>query len=126
MHVGISSGNQALTRWAYLAPVQPKSGRVLRLVVGGGVRLALFGIAVALALTQPMTDMLYGVRATDPVTFSAVAIVLAVTSLLACYIPARRAMDEPPPAPSCNGLATSKVHGNSEAVPGRQLGPQDG
>ncbi len=75
-------------------------GSVLRLVVGGGVRLALFGIAVgiaaALALTQLMTDMLYGVRATDPVTFSAVAIVLAVTSLLACYIPARRAMKVDP------------------------------
>jgi putative ABC transport system permease protein len=73
---------------------------VLRLVVGGGARLALFGIAAgiatALALTQLMTGLLYGVRATDPITFSAVAIVLAATSLLACYIPARRAMNVDP------------------------------
>ena len=55
-------------------------GNVLRLVVGGGVRLTVLGIAVgiaaALALTRLMTDLLYGVRATDPVTFGAVTIVL--------------------------------------------------
>jgi predicted permease len=75
-------------------------GSVLRLVVGGGARLALrgigLGIAAALALTQLMTDLLYGVRATDPVTFGAVTIVLAATSLLACYLPARRAMKVDP------------------------------
>jgi putative ABC transport system permease protein len=71
-------------------------GSILGLVVGGGARLALLGIAVgmvaALALTRLMTDLLYGVRATDPVTFCAMAIVLVATSLLACYIPARRAI----------------------------------
>lgn len=71
-------------------------GSVLRLVVGSGARLALLGItagmAAALALTRLMTDLLYGVRPTDPVTFSVVTIVLAATSILACYIPARRAM----------------------------------
>jgi putative ABC transport system permease protein len=70
-------------------------GSVLRLVVGTGARLAFFGIAagtaVALALTRLMTDLLYGVRPADPVTFSVVTIVLAATSILACYIPARRA-----------------------------------
>ena len=70
-------------------------GNVLRLVVGGGVRLAVLGIAMgmaaALALTRLMTDLLYGVRATDPLIFSAVSIVLGTASLLACYIPARRA-----------------------------------
>jgi ABC-type antimicrobial peptide transport system permease subunit len=69
---------------------------VLRLVVGTGARLALFGIgagtAVALALTRMMTDLLYGVRPADPATFTVVTIVLASTSILACYIPARRAM----------------------------------
>ena len=71
-------------------------GSVLRLVVGTGARLALFGIAagtaVALALTRMMMDLLYGVRPADPVTFAVVTIVLASTSILACYIPARRAM----------------------------------
>jgi putative ABC transport system permease protein len=71
-------------------------GAVLRLVVGGGARLALLGISVgmaaAFALTRLMTDLLFGVRPTDPVTFCVVAIVLAITSLLACYIPARRAV----------------------------------
>ena len=70
-------------------------GSVLRLVVGTGARLVLLGIAagtaIALALTRLMTDLLYGVRPADPLTFSVVTIVLAATSILACYIPARRA-----------------------------------
>ena len=69
---------------------------VLRLVVGSGARLAILGIvagtAAALILTRLMTGLLYGVRPADPVTFSIVTIVLAATSVLACYIPARRAM----------------------------------
>jgi putative ABC transport system permease protein len=71
-------------------------GNVLRLVVVGGARLAFLGIAVgltaALALTRLMKVLLFGVRPTDPLTFGAVIAVLAVTSILACYIPARRAM----------------------------------
>jgi len=70
-------------------------GSVLRLVVGTGARLALLeiaaGTAIALALTRLMTDLLYGVRPADPLTFSVVTIVLTATSILACYIPARRA-----------------------------------
>jgi ABC-type antimicrobial peptide transport system permease subunit len=70
-------------------------GSVLRLVVGTGARLALVGIAagtaIALALTRLMTDLLYGVRPADTVTSSFATIVLAATSILACYIPARRA-----------------------------------
>jgi len=68
---------------------------VLRLVIGDGGRLALTGIAVgiiaALALTRLLTTLLYGVRPTDVPTFLAGALVLSSTSLLACYIPARRA-----------------------------------
>ena len=69
---------------------------VLRLVVVGGARLAFLGIAVglavALALTRLMKVLLFGVRPTDPLTFGVVIAVLAATSILACYIPARRAM----------------------------------
>jgi putative ABC transport system permease protein len=69
---------------------------VLRLVVVGGARLAFLGITVgltaALALTRLLKVLLFGVRPTDPLTFGSVIAVLAVTSILACYIPARRAM----------------------------------
>ena len=75
-------------------------GSVLRLVVGGGAGLAFLGITVgiaaALALTRLMTDLLYGVRPADPATFGIVITMLAATSLLACYIPARRAMKVDP------------------------------
>jgi len=68
---------------------------VLRLVVGQGARMALLGVALGLAaamgLTRLMSDMLYGVSATDPLTFTAVAILLLLVALVACYIPARRA-----------------------------------
>jgi len=68
---------------------------VLRLVVSGGARLTILGmtigIAIALLLTRLMTDLLYGVRATDPATFCLVAIILGGTSLAACYLPAQRA-----------------------------------
>jgi putative ABC transport system permease protein len=75
-------------------------GTVLRLVVAGGLRLAALGtaagIAASLALTRLMTGLLFGVRATDPVTFASVTAVVAATSLAACYIPARRAMKVDP------------------------------
>jgi putative ABC transport system permease protein len=68
---------------------------VLRLVLGQGVRLILFGLAVGLAasfaLTRVLRGMLYGVTPTDPLTFVAVSFLLASVALLACYIPARRA-----------------------------------
>jgi len=68
---------------------------VLRLVVGQGAKMALLGVALGLAaamgLTRLMSDMLYGVSATDPLTFTAVAILLLLVALVACYIPARRA-----------------------------------
>ena len=71
-------------------------GDVLRLVLGDGAKMALVGVGVgvvaALGLTRLMTSVLYGVSATDPVTFAAVAAILTVGALAACYIPARRAM----------------------------------
>jgi predicted permease len=69
---------------------------VLRLMLGEGMRMALVGVAigmaVALGLTQLMASMLFGVSATDPITFCGVALVLTSVALAACYIPARRAM----------------------------------
>ena len=59
-------------------------------------RLAILGIvagtAAALILSRLMTDLLYGVGPADPVTFGLVTFVMAATSIVACYIPARRAM----------------------------------
>jgi putative ABC transport system permease protein len=73
---------------------QPRD--VLNLVVGRGARLAFAGVAIglagALALTHLLAGLLYGVGASDPLTFTGVALLLAFVALLACYIPARRAM----------------------------------
>ena len=69
--------------------------RVLRLVVGEGMRVGLFGIVVGLAgglaLGRVVSSLVYGVHVYDPSTFAAVAIVLALVALAACFIPARRA-----------------------------------
>lgn len=69
---------------------------VLKIVLGQGARLALLGVMIGLAaaagLTRLMGTILYGVSATDPLTFAAVAIVLTLIALAACYIPARRAV----------------------------------
>jgi len=72
---------------------QPRD--IWRLIVGSGARLALAGIAIgltgALALTRLLSSLLFEVRASDPATFAAVIAGLGAVSLLACYIPARRA-----------------------------------
>jgi putative ABC transport system permease protein len=68
---------------------------VLKMVVGQGMRLALAGVALglgaALALTQLMKRLLFGVGAADPLTYGAIALLLTLVALLACYVPARRA-----------------------------------
>jgi ABC-type antimicrobial peptide transport system permease subunit len=68
---------------------------VLKLVVGRGLALTLVGapvgVAGAFGLTRLMANLLFGVMATDPLTFIGVSVLLVVMALLACYLPARRA-----------------------------------
>ncbi|HEV3409192.1 MAG TPA: FtsX-like permease family protein, partial [Chthoniobacterales bacterium] len=68
---------------------------VLRLILSEGGKLALGGVALGLmisyATTQSLRALLYGVTPTDPLTFALVGLLLVVTALLACYLPARRA-----------------------------------
>jgi len=68
---------------------------ILRLIVGHGMSLALFGVllglAVAFAVTRVMASQLYGVSATDPAVFVGIAVLLGAVAFLASYIPARRA-----------------------------------
>lgn len=77
-----------------------QSGDVLRVIVGHGMRLvlvgAVLGLAGALALTRWMSSFLFDVKPADPLTFAAVALLLAATAFLACYFPARRAMNVDP------------------------------
>ncbi|MCI0336773.1 MAG: ABC transporter permease [Acidobacteria bacterium] len=72
-----------------------RSRDVFKLVAGQGLRLTLTGVVIGLAvasvLTRLLSNLLYGVSATDPATFVAIALLLALISMLACYIPARRA-----------------------------------
>jgi predicted permease len=71
-------------------------GQVLQLILRQAGKLMLIGIGVgfvsALALTRLMAGLLFGVSADDPATFASVALLLTGVALLACYIPARRAM----------------------------------
>jgi predicted permease len=68
---------------------------ILRLVLGEGARMAAFGvligIAASLAITRLISSLLFGISATDPLTFVGVAVLLSAVALLASYIPARRA-----------------------------------
>jgi len=68
---------------------------VLRLVLGHGMKMALggvaLGLAAALGLTRLLGQMLYGVSATDPATFTAIALLLTAVALAACFVPAWRA-----------------------------------
>jgi predicted permease len=68
---------------------------VLKMVIGQGMKLAFIGVALGLlasvALTRTMKSLLFGVSTTDPATFVAIALLLVLVALLACFVPARRA-----------------------------------
>jgi len=72
-----------------------RSGDVLRMILGQGMRTIFIGVAIgitgSLALTRTVESLLFGVTATDPLTFAGVTVLLVGAALLACYIPARRA-----------------------------------
>jgi putative ABC transport system permease protein len=71
------------------------SSDTLKLIIGQGMKLAALGVALgvggALAVSRLMANLLFGVSATDPLTFAVIALLLTLVALLACYIPARRA-----------------------------------
>ncbi len=72
-----------------------QSADVVRLFVKQGMALVMLGVALGLlgafALTRVMTNLLFNVRANDPLTFAGVALLLSLIALLACYLPARKA-----------------------------------
>jgi putative ABC transport system permease protein len=76
--------------------------RIVGLVVGQGMRLVvvavLVGVGGALAVARALSSLLYGVSATDPLTYGAVTIVLGVVAALACWLPAHRASSVDPQA----------------------------
>lgn len=75
-------------------------GDVFKLVIGQGIVLALIGVGigllVAFALTRLMQSLLFGVSAIDPITFLLVSLILVCVALLACFVPARRALKVDP------------------------------
>jgi ABC-type antimicrobial peptide transport system permease subunit len=77
-----------------------QSGDILRMIIGEGLMLSLTGLALGLVgawwLGRVSSSLLFGVTATDPLTFMTVSLVLTAVAVAACYFPARRAMTVDP------------------------------
>jgi putative ABC transport system permease protein len=90
------SVSQRTNEFGIRAALGARPADVLRLILAKGAKMALIGVGIgtiaALGLTRLMADLLFGIRPTDPVTFLAVAMLLCGVALMACYLPARRAM----------------------------------
>ncbi len=75
-------------------------GDVMRMVVGAGARMAFvgvgLGVALGIALMRLVSSLLYGVKASNPLIYALAALALAIVALVACYVPARRAMQIDP------------------------------
>jgi putative ABC transport system permease protein len=75
-------------------------GQILRSVIAHGLKLTLAGVLIGVAgglvLTRVLRSLLFGISAADPLTFASVALLLTVVAVLACYIPARRAIKVDP------------------------------
>ena len=94
---GVMSLNVAIRRneFGIRLALGAQTANVLRMILGQGLRLAIAGVVVGLlgafALTRLLKGLLFGISASDPLTFAVIALVLIGVALLACWIPARRA-----------------------------------
>src|SRR4029453_14294681 len=90
------SGSQRTQEIGLRMAIGAQRRDVLRMVVGGGMKLAMIGavigVAGALALSNVVATMLFEVPPFDPASYSATAVILLTVAMLACYVPARRAM----------------------------------
>jgi predicted permease len=89
------SVNQRMHEFGLRMALGAKPSDLLRMILGQGLALSIAGAAIGLlcaaGLTRLLGTLLYGVKATDPLTFAAVALLALATTTLACYLPARRA-----------------------------------
>jgi putative ABC transport system permease protein len=88
--------NQRLNEIGIRVALGAKPGDLLRMILGQGMTLVVIGLVIGLAsamgLTRLMKTLLFQVQPTDPLTFAGVSLVLGAAALLACYVPARRAL----------------------------------